>query len=318
MAKDGPVISIAAAKDKAAEPLRFSHNAMATLFEVLVHGQAAEYAQQAAWAAFDEVDRLEKELSRFIPSSDVSRLAVAAPGAFQRVGIATYECLQAAARIHRETGGAFDVTVGALMALWKTKEGEPLPSPPAAELEAARARTGMGLVLISEAEPAVGVKVGGVRIDLGGIGKGYAVDRVVDVLREWGIDRALVHGGLSTVRALGAPPGRKGWRINLGDPEDGPKDLGIVHLKDLSLSGSGVVHKKHIIDPRTGRPVEGRLGAWSLCETGTDSDALSTAFMVMAPAEVEKYCGSHPKVSGMLVLRDSGGRKVLKYGPWDQ
>ena len=83
----------------------------------------------------------------------------------------------------------------------------------------------------------------------------------------------------------------------------------------MSLSGSGVVHKKHILDPRTGRPVETKLGTWSLCESGTISDALSTAFMVMAPSEVEKYCGEHPGTSGMLVVREGAGRRILKYGP---
>jgi len=315
MSQDKPVIGIDSGAEKQAAPLRFTHAAMATIFEVLVHGQDPDYAQQAAWAAFDEVDRLEKELSRFIPSSDVSRLSAAPPGKLQRVGVATYECLQAAARVWKDTGGAFDVTVGTLMALWKPKEGEPLPQVTDAELAAARARTGMDLVILGDDEPSAGIKAEGVRIDLGGIGKGYAVDRMVDILGDWGIGRALVHGGLSTVRAIGAPPRRKGWRINLGDPEDRPENVGVVYLKDMSLSGSGVVHKKHIVDPRTGRPVESKLGTWSLCESGTVSDALSTAFMVMSPAEVEKYCGEHPRTSGMLVIRDGAGRKILKYGP---
>jgi len=313
----GSPLSIAEPAAGAAErPHRFSHEAMATVFEVLVHGQEAEYAQQAAWAAFDEVDRIEADLSRFRPGSDISRINAAQAGTLHRVSLSTFECLQAAARIHAETGGAFDVTVGSLLALWRPGEGGGVAAPSHAELAAARARTAMDLVYLSPTEPAVGLKADGVRVDLGGIGKGFAVDRMMEVLGDWSIAAALAHGGLSTVRAIGCPPGKPGWRVVLGDPEAETGDLGAVHLKDASFSGSSIVHKRHIIDPRSGRPVEGRLGTWVRCESAAVCDALSTAFTVMSVEEVREYCGQHPNVSAMLAVRDSGGRKDLRFGKW--
>lgn len=318
MTMPGPRISIADPPPQAADrPHRFSHEAMATVFEVLIYGRQAEYAQQAAWAAFDEVDRLEAELSRFRPGSDIRRINGSAAGGLLRVSLGTYECLQVAAQVHAETDGAFDVTVGSLMALWQRAAeagGEP---PSDEELAAARARTGMDLVAINADEPAVGLRVEGVQIDLGGIGKGFAVDRILDVMREWEIGVALAHGGLSTVRAIGAPPGKTGWRVTLGDLEDGSADLGAVRLSDRSVSASGIAHKRHIMDPRSGRPVEGKLGAWALCESAAVADALSTAFTVMSVDEVRAYTQRHPEVSAILAVRKAGGREVERFGTWD-
>ncbi len=312
-----PRISIADPPPQAAErPHRFSHEAMATVFEVLIYGREPEYAQQAAWAAFDEVDRLEAELSRFRPGSDVRRINGSAAGALLRVSLGTYECLQVAAQVWAETGGAFDVTAGSLMALWQ-RAAEAGESPSDDQLAAARARTGMDLVAVSADEPAVGLKVEGVQIDLGGIGKGFAVDRILGVMREWEIGVALAHGGLSTVRAIGSPPGKTGWRVTLGDLEDGGADLGAVRLSDRSVSASGIAHKRHIMDPRSGRPVEGKLGAWALCESGAVADALSTAFTVMSVDEVRAYAQRHPEASAMVAVRKAGGREVMRFGTWD-
>ena len=290
---------------------RFAHEAMGAVFEIFIAGEEHEYARQASAAAFEKLDRLEGQLSRFQTTSDVSQINALKAGRAVRVGLATFECLKVAERVHADTGGAFDVTIGRLFDLWRPKDGSK-PNPSADQVAEARARTGMHLVALDEADHAVGVRADGLRIDLGGIGKGYAVDQMVALLREWSVETALVHGGQSTVYAMGCMPGKEGWPVALSDPKG--KGLGTVVLKDRALSGSGSPPgQRHILDPRSGRLAEGNLGAWAVTPKATLADALSTAFLVMSPKDVEQYCTRHPAVSGMLLPADG---KVVRFGKW--
>jgi thiamine biosynthesis lipoprotein len=296
---------------------RFSHVAMASVFEILIAGEDAEYARQAADAAFAELDNLHHELNRYSSTSDISQINALHAGQGVRVGIATMDCIKAAAKVNAETGGAFDVTIGSLLACWRDPDKKPR-TPTEEELAAARARTGMYLLDIRESEHLVGVKADGVSIDLGGVGKGYAVDQMVALLKEWSIKAALVNGGTSSVLAFGAPPGRDGWRVSLRDPEDESQTLGSVLLKERSLSGSAMPPgNPHIIDPRTGRPAAANVGSWAAATSATITDCLSTAFFIMSPAEVEAYVRNHPDTSAMLITKDSSGRKVLRFGKWE-
>ena len=296
---------------------RFSHDAMGSIFEILIAGDEADYARQAAGAAFDELDRLCRELNRFSPSSDVSQINALAAGQSVRVGIAAFECLQAAAKVWAETAGAFDVTIGRLLALWRPKDGS-TPHPTAEEIADARAATGMNLLELREDDYAVAVKADGVRVDLGGIGKGYAVGQMAALLREWSIKAALIHGGRSSIIAVGAPPGRDAWTLSLCDPDNETVSLGKVKIRDQALSSSGVSPTyRHVIDPRTGLAVTANDNAWAVLKSGTLADALTTAFLVMSPRDVEQYCGQHPDVSAMLLKRvPGGGRDVLRFGQW--
>jgi len=304
---------------KAAGPVyRFAFNAMASVFEVIIAGQEQRYARQAAEAASDEVERLEHELSRFVPGSDVSQINGLAVGEYARVGVAAMECLAAAARVHAETGGAFDVTVGALVACFRGPDGK-CREPPAGERAAARRVTGMHLLDLRPDEHTVGVKVQGVKVDLGGIGKGYAVDQVIALLREWSIDAAVVSGGTSSVMAIGAPPGQGGWRVALRSPDGVDDNVGTLLLKNRSLSGSAQPPGRgFIVDPRTATLAAGPVATWAAADSATLTDGLSTAFFVMSPGEVEEYCRQHPSVGSIVILKDSGGRKVLRYGKWDE
>jgi thiamine biosynthesis lipoprotein len=290
---------------------------MGSVFEVLIAGEEPEYARQAAGAAFEELARLEHELSRFEPASDVAAINALGAGESVRVGLATFECLKAAAEVGAETAGAFDVAIGALAALWRGQDGQPR-EPSDADLADARARSGMDLVVLNEAEHAVGLRVAGVQIDLGGIGKGYAVDRMMAILKEWSLSAALIHGGLSSVLAIGSPPvvpgqrrgkpGREGWSVALRDPEGGGASLGTVCLRNQSLSGSASAPgRAPILDPRRLSPATENLAAWATCGSAALSDCLSTAFVVMSAAEVAEYGGRHPEVSGLLMPLDGGG-----------
>jgi len=298
---------------------RFSHAAMATTFEILILHEDARYAHQAAWEAFEELDRLEQELSRFIENSDISRINNLAAGQPLRIGPDTFECLQLCARMSTETEGAFDITIGSLLNCW-LHEDKSTRTPSKKELDAARRLTGMHLVQLEEAGHTVQLEAGPVYIDLGGFGKGYAVDRMAELLRDWSIDTALIHGGASSVLALGAPPGTEGWPLTLSRPPHHQQTLAQICLQDRALSGSGLQKGQHIIDPRTAHPVEGRVAAWASAPTAATADALSTAFMVMAPEAVNSYCSDHPGALAMIVLADQGmgahEDNILRFGPW--
>jgi thiamine biosynthesis lipoprotein len=298
---------------------RFSHQAMATTFEIVIQHEDELYAQQAAKAAFDELDRIEGDLSRFIENSDVARINNLPAGKPLPLSLETFECLSISARMYEETGGAFDVTVGFLVDCWRDKDKNPrTPSPQ--ELQFAREHTGMDLILFDEPTHAVGLTVSPVRVDLGGVGKGYGVDRMAELLREWSIDKALLHGGFSSVLALDAPQGADGWPVTLSHPGNRDHTLARLKLQRVSVSASGLEKGQHIIDPRTGRPVKDTIAAWSMAPDATRADALSTAFMVMTPQEVRDYCADHSEVRALLIVpgdRASGAaEQILSAGVW--
>jgi thiamine biosynthesis lipoprotein len=294
---------------------------MATTFEVIVVHEDDRYAWQAAAAAFEEVDRLEGELSRFIENSDVSRINNLPAGESLRLGLDAFECLQLSARIHAETNGACDITGGSLLRFWRNGDGT-ARTPSAEELNLARQRTGTDLLLLDEADHTVRLLASPVEIDLGGIGKGYAVDRMAELLREWSIDTALISGGYSSVLALDAPPGTKGWPLTLSNPANRKQILARPCLRAGALSGSGLQKGQHIIDPRTGQPVDGKYAAWSSATDAATADALSTAFMIMSPDEIRQYCSLHPHRLAMIMLQEQDKEtrkdKILHFGPWEE
>jgi len=291
---------------------RAAHGAMAAAFEISIAGEDARYAAQAAAAAFERIDAIERELSRYIPSSDVARINRQAPGKPVKIGIAAAECLALSARINAETGGAFDVTAGRLVDLWR--EG----APSAEQLAAARAATGMHLLALDADAHTVTVGVRGVRVDLGGIGKGYAADEAAALLSDWGIAHALVNAGGSSLRATGAPPGAPGWPLTFPHPAGGGRRLGTLALATGGVSGSGIRKGPHIIDPRTGAPAARSIAAWAAAPAAAEADALSTAFMVMAPGEVERFCLRRADTAALLFARPvdprGGPDQVYRFG----
>jgi len=297
---------------------RFSHQAMATTFEVVVQYEDRLYAQQAASAAFTELDRIEGELSRYLETSDVTRINHLPAAQALSIGLDTFECLAIGAEIHGQTGGAFDMTVGFLVDAWLDQEKRPR-TPSAEELKFAREHTGMHLIVLDEPTHAVGLMKSPVRVDTGGIGKGYGIDRMAELLREWSIDQALIHGGFSSVLALDAPSGAKGWPVTLSHPHDRQHTLARLDMENIAVSGSGVEKGQHIVDPRIARPIEGKVAAWSVAPDATRADALSTAFMVMKPEEVEAYCTEHPNVRALLIVdsQEPGStERIISIGRW--
>ena len=294
---------------------RFSRQAMATVFEIMIVYPDVEYAGQAAYAAFEELDRIENELSRFISNSDVSRINNLTPQQSTTVGLETFECLQQCSILYRDTSGAFDITIGTLLQCWINPDKSPRQPTPS-EIQAALKCTGMHLVILNQSTHTVQLKKAPMMIDLGGYGKGYAVDCMAALLREWSIDTALIHSGGSTVLALEAPPELAGWPVTISHPQSG-ETIKRIDLTNRAVSGSGLKKGHHIIDPRTGSPIKKRSAAWSLANTAAQADALSTALMIMTPDETRRYLKSQKDAQAIVIeekLSDNEQTRVMYYG----
>lgn len=256
------------------DALIFRHEAMATHFEVAIAGDhAPAYASQAAAAAFREIDRLESELSRFVASSDIARANRLGHGETIVVGDDTLQCLLIAADVCLATGRAFDPAYASERARDEPAEAMPFTLDRAAHTLTSRAAR--------------------LDLDLGAVGKGYALDAAAEMLREWGIDAACLNSGGSTVLALSAPVGEAGWPVGLGEG----RTYRTLPLANAALSGSGTAVKgAHVIDPRTGVPAGRTTRVWSLAPTAAQADALSTAFFVMTETETAAFCAAHETI----------------------
>lgn len=275
---------------------RFSTHAMATTFDVFInHADAdAAYAEQAAQAVFQEIKRLEDDLSRFRATSDIYRLGQLEAGESILVGMAAWDCLSLAKAMHEETNGAFDITVGPLMSLWVTSEGEPRQVDKET-LEKARQIIGSQRFEMDFDTMSVTVHATGMIFDLGAMGKGYALDQAADVLQDWKICNFVLNAGDSTILAIGAPTGKTAWPLTLGG---GAMSL---PLSNRAVSGSGFAVKgAHIMNPRIFAPVPMRKRrTYALAPTAALSDALSTAFMVMEKEEIDALCSRYEGVESL-------------------
>jgi thiamine biosynthesis lipoprotein len=292
---------------------RFQHRAMATMFEILIAEEDPVFAEGSANAAFQEIDRIEQELSRFSANSDIARINNLEPHGSVRIGLDAFQCLRLSFLYRDETDGAFDVTIGSLMDCWVGKDRS-LLHPTAEEVDRALRRAGMDLLALDEATMTVRAGERVPQIDLGAVGKGYGVDRAVDLLKEWGVESALVHGGTSSVYAFGQLGGDAGWPVTLSDPLDPSRTIEKVLLRESGLGGSGLKKGRHIIDPRLARPAEGRRAAWVISESAARSDALSTACMVMAAEEIRAMIGRDRRLRA--VVAGGEGEGLFRFG-WE-
>jgi thiamine biosynthesis lipoprotein len=290
-----------------------ARHAMATRFEIVLHGSDTRALRAAGDEALDEIDRLEAQLSLYRPGSEIARLNREAHDRPVRVTPGLFKLLQQARDLSAETGGVFDITVAPLVRCWGFMNGTGVMPDPAA-IEEARAGIGMHLLELDSDKLTVRFARAGVMLDLGAIGKGYAIDRAAELLREVGVSSALVHGGTSTAYALGRQPDGVRWKVAITPPEnemDKPP-VAVVELENESLSVSAVwgrsfrVGEKtfgHIIDPRTGAPAESALLSAVVLPGATESDALSTALLT-APELMPAFQERRPEIR-CLVLRDA-------------
>jgi len=285
-------------KDKVGDQsvLRFSHEAMGTLFEILLTDRDQDYARQVSQAFFKEIDRLENLLSRFNPNSDIGQINNLKPGQSCAVQVDVFECLQKACRIQHETEDAFAINYASSLRYLKKQKTVGLP------IKMFRS-PGRFNVAFEKREDFSGTE--SLRIDLGGIGKGFALDKAADLLRDWDVSKALLHGGTSTALAVGAPEGKKGWAIGVTCNGYSPFVPGRIMVKNRAVSGSGKqVKGDHIIDPRTGAPASDHKSSWVSHPSAATADALSTAFMVMNSQEVETFCLKNKQVWAAVLTND--------------
>ena len=270
---------------------------MACAYAIEAYGADAEALPGILDAAFDEVDRIDRLMSHYRADSPLSRINREAARSPVTVEPELFNFIDDAMRYHRESGGAFDITVGPLMRAWGFFRGEGR-MPADDELAAARRRVGSSHVILNPHERTIAFDAAGVELDFGGIAKGYAVDRVARLLKQRQIAAALISAGGSTIYALGAPPGRDVWNVTIQDPIDPRKTALTVRLKDRALSVAGSAEKSfesggvtysHIMDPRTGNPAQGVFSVAVLAESGTAGDALDNAFFVLGPDASRPY-----------------------------
>ena len=286
-------------KELRPEPVhRFAHEAMGTIFEVLIAGQEVGYAVQASQAVFGEIDRLETLFSRFNATSEIGQINRLRADESLRISLDAFDCLRIAEGIQRETAGAFDIN-------FRRARGS--SERPEFELTAADSGFRVGL-----RQDFLGRRAAGLDLDLGAIGKGYALDKAASILADWSVERFLIHGGTSTALAAGDAPGlnqgENGWPVGVGGTWELPDVPKRLLLNRRALSGSGTeVKGRHIRDPKTGRPAEGHLAAWVSHPSAAVSDALSTAFMAMRSKEARRYCQQHSDVWALLITPKKKG-----------
>ena len=271
-----------------ADVYQLNHRAMATYFEVRIADEERTYAAQAAQAALDLLDKLESHLSRFRQNSDIAQIVGLAPGEKMRVSEPTFACLEIAKKMELSTLGGFSISAAAMQTQACSPQWRLLPE-----------------------ELAIQCERGRLQFDLGAIGKGFALDRMAELLRGWDCPSFLLVAGGSSILAGDPPKETAGWSCGLGD-DDAPQRFFLSHI---SLSGSGLAVKgNHILDPRTGRLALRQNRAWALADTAAESDALSTACMVLSEAELEEVLAQDPSWLFFLETDESArpiGRRAL-------
>ncbi|HEY7328858.1 MAG TPA: FAD:protein FMN transferase [Gemmataceae bacterium] len=301
--------------------LHLRRRAMATNFEIILPFGTPD-AVQMGEVAFDLLDRLEEQMTVYRQGSEISRLNQQAPIAPVRVERRLFDLLELASRIHRETEGAYDITTGALIKAWGFFRG-PRRMPSEEERETARQRVGMDKVTLDAERHTVRYQQPGTEINLGSIGKGYALDRMARKLRGRGCKQILLHGGTSSVYAGGCPADEKrGWQVAILHPWQRSRRLARVWLRDRALGTSAATHQHleyngkklgHILDPRTGWPASGIASASVLAPSAAEADALSTAFYVGGLGLAQRYCAEHRGIAAIL-LQDGEGAEPVAIG----
>ena len=298
--------------------------AMGCRFEVIFNLLDNSVATSIGTDALDIIEYIEEQISVYRPSSEISRINASSFTSWHDLSPDVFDLLWLAKQLHIQTNDAFDVTTGPLIKAWGflQKQGR-TPSPE--KLAEAVECSGMKNIEFHEHEHKIRFKRPDVEINLGGIGKGWAIDKAVDLIEMEGIENFLIHGGHSSVRSRGTRglAGQKteqnGWPVGLRHPLLREKRIGTITLqnKALGTSGSGTqffIEKGqkigHILDPRTGQPANGVLSATVLADTAAEADALATAAYILGPREIDLIAGEGSAVAAILVVKDEQNSRL--------
>lgn len=296
----------------AGDLLRIERNmdSMGTTYTVVAYGADRLKLEDAVDAALDETKRLDDLLSNYKPDSEWSLVNRQASKSPVVLSPELYTLLETCLNYSRSSEGAFDISVGPLMKIWGFYKSQGR-IPHRSEIRSALARVGYWHIQLDAARRTVQFDKDGVEIDPGGIGKGYAVDQMADILRRKGITSAFISGGRSSMYALGTPPGEdRGWRVALPDPRDARKSFDEVFLRNESMSTSGTSEKffvaggktySHIMDPRTGYPAQGTLSVSVISRRTLDSEAWTKPFFVQGRAWATR---NKPKDFKVVICED--------------
>lgn len=286
---------------------------MATVFTLSLYDTDAIRAEEISTEAFEEIDRVEQLLSNYRETSELSRINRDAANEPVTVDPEMLSFLEQSMHWSMVSDGAFDITVGPLMKTWGFYRHQGVV-PPAQTLERLRNVIGWRTLLVDPTTRSVRFSAHGVELDPGGIGKGFAVDAAVRILRAEGVHAAFLSAGGSTLYGLGAPPGHRGWRVVVPGPLPDRRTLSTTLLRDQSLSSADCSQKSfvanghrycHIMDPHTLLPVEGRIQVSIVHPSATASDALSNVIFVQSPRQsLQTLAASAPQAHALIVSGD--------------
>jgi FAD:protein FMN transferase len=321
------VLLLAAAPAEPGEPalkrFRYAEPHMGTRFEIILYAPDEATARQASQAAFARIASLDASMSDYRQESELMRLCAKAGGPPVRVSDELFFVLQRAEEVSRRSGGAFDVTVGPVVRLWRrARRTQKLPDRD--RLAQALARVGYKNVRLDARAKTVQLRKPGMQLDLGGIAKGYAADEALKALKKHGVTRALVAAG-GDIAVSGPPPGAEGWSVavaQLVGVEKAPPGKLLLHDAAVSTSGDasqGVEidgkRYSHIVDPRTGGGLVGRMGVTVVAPDGITADSLTKVVAVLGPAEGIPIIQETPGVSARVVRQtDQGAETVVSKG----
>ncbi len=279
---------------------------MGTFVTISAYGSDRQMVQQAISETFDEMRRVDRLMSLHRADSELNSLNSRGDLEPVKVSPELFQVIVKAQEIAKETDGSFDITIRPLADLWGFIWKE-YRLPTKTELEAILPRVNYKLIEINSARQTIRFLKPGVSLDLGGIGKGYAVDRAIEKLRSLGISNAMVKAG-GDLRVIGFPPGKTNWTVQLEDPEKRGRRRNIL-LRDAALSTSGnyenffMIHGKrysHILNPETGLPIQNISACTVIAPTCTESDAYATAFFVYGQEKTLEKFGSKFKIQFIL------------------
>ncbi len=296
---------------------RFTHKAMATIFELVFTDNSQADAQWLSDEAFHDIDQLEQKLSYFIPHSEVAQFNQAGISPL-RLSPETFECISLAKQFAIESYGAFDPMVGTKLrdrTPWDSEEETPRGGLPIENIDNP-IYGDIELIQLHEESLQIIKLNEDVKIDLGGIGKGYAIDHIRSYLEEMGqIEQAMINAGQSTMFAMGQPENEQGWLMRFLDPRNEVDLLGTCKIKDLAISSSSCVEQDHIINPKTGKSSSNWLGSWVISPSAAQADALSTAFTVMELDEIVSFCNKNQNIATVLLSSKNNKLEITTLGP---
>jgi thiamine biosynthesis lipoprotein len=317
----GMVLFAAPGRAAGPAPERFSYAEphMGTKFQITLYAAAKSDADGAAKAAFARVAELNRIMSDYDPTSELMRLCAKAGGPPVPVSPELFLVLERAGDLARRSGGAFDVTVGPVVRLWRrARRTQQMPAKD--ELDHALSLVGYDKVTLDPEKRTVRLAKGGMQLDLGGIAKGYAADEMLAALKKHGIDRALVAAG-GDIACSGPPPGKDGWEIAIAPlDESDAKSPRTLRLHDAAVSTSGDAEQfveingtrySHIVDPHTGIGLVGRMSVTVIAPQGITADSHTKVVAVLGPERGLAIIDQTPGVAALYVRKTDAGREVF-------